>query len=103
MSDRRSNSPVALPDYDGFDTGSAAGTPDYCPHSGQDGEQQARLIRAIESQIVPRLLISLGAAHRRIARAGVATKPNAEDLAEFARLLASVHQEINPPLLPNSL
>jgi hypothetical protein len=104
MPDRHPNSHVALPESDRLDADPAAGSPDYGPRGGQDGERQARLVRAIEAQIVPRLLISLGTAHRRISRTGVTAQPNAVDLAEFARLLAIADQETDPScLLPNSL
>jgi MerR family transcriptional regulator, light-induced transcriptional regulator len=56
----------------------------------QGGQTMARLIRTIESEIIPRLLLALQSGPSAIAPDGVGSRTaSADDVAEFARLVAT--------------
>jgi len=60
-----------------------------------DEERMRALARVIEAEIVPRLLVSLGASNRARASAGVPNPhPGSEDVDELARLLLAHECEV---------
>src|SRR6201996_4539128 len=64
--------------------------PSRAVHAGGGGQTMARLVRTIEGEIIPRLLLALQTAPASVATEGVpASEASVDDVAEFATLVAT--------------
>src|ERR1700761_3829332 len=64
--------------------------PSRAVHAGGGGQTMARLVRTIEGEIIPRLLLPLQPAPASVATEGVpASEASVDDVAEFATLVAT--------------